>query len=119
MINVIMMIFDVNNHIIRTGRQIDHLAHPSLAQDSLRQVLYLDSIVLVSALERVEMDNSGEKPCAAIAFDSRLSEKAGYNDDSPAKPISRKKKNSRKLRNGESTSNRYKIMINHDIVGMC
>ena len=53
---------------------------------------------------------------AAIALDSRLSEAAGYSDDSPAKPISRKKKSSRKRRHGESTSSRYKIMINH--VGM-
>ena len=50
------------------------------------------------------MDNSGEKPPAAIALDSRLSKEAGYSDDSPAKPISRKKKNSRKRRHGESTS---------------
>ena len=57
------------------------------------------------------MDNSEEKPCAAIALDSSLSEEAGYRDDSPAKPISRKK--SRKRRHGESTSSRYKIMINH------
>ena len=62
------------------------------------------------------MDNSGEKPRAAIALESRLSEAAGYSDDFPAKPISRKKKNSRKRRHGESTSSRYKIMINH--VGM-
>ena len=62
------------------------------------------------------MDNSGEKPPAAIALDSRLSEEAGYSDDSPAKPISRKKKNTRKRRRGESTSSRYEIMINH--VGM-
>ena len=62
------------------------------------------------------MNNSGEKPHAAIAVDSRLSKEAGYSDDSPAKPISRKKKNSRKRRHGESTSSRYKIMINH--VGM-
>ena len=62
------------------------------------------------------MDNSGEKPRAAIALDSRLSEEAGYSDDSTAKPISRKKKNSRKRRHGESTPSRYKTMINH--VGM-
>ena len=60
------------------------------------------------------MDNSGEKPPAAIALDSRLSKEAGYSDDSPAKPISRKKKNSRKRRHGESTSSGYMIiMTNH------
>ena len=64
------------------------------------------------------MDNSGEKPRAdaAITLDSHLSEEAGYSDNSPAKPISRKKKNSRKRRHGESTSSKYKTMINH--VGM-
>ena len=64
------------------------------------------------------MDNSGEKPSAAIALDSRLSEAAGYSDDSPAKPISRKKKNSRKRRHGESTSSRYKSNYEINRVGM-
>ena len=65
------------------------------------------------------MDNSGEKPRAAIALDSRLSEAAGYSDDSgPAKPISRKKKNSRKRRHGESTSSRYKSNYEINRVGM-
>ena len=64
------------------------------------------------------MDNSGEKPSAAIALDTRLSEAAGYSHDSPAKPISRKKKNSRKRRHGESTSSRYKSNYEINRVGM-
>ena len=72
---------------------------------------------IVSALERVKMDNSGEKPRVAIALDSRLSEAAGYSDDSPAKPISRKKKNSRKRCHGESTSSRYKSNYEINRVG--
>ena len=64
------------------------------------------------------MDNIGEKPSAAIALDSRLSEEAGYSDDSPAKPISRKKKTSRKRRHGESTSSRYKSNYEINRVGM-
>ena len=64
------------------------------------------------------MDNIGEKPGAAIALDSRLSEAARYSDDIPAKPISRKKKNSRKRRHGESTSSRYKSNYEINHVGM-
>ena len=39
--------------------------------------------------------------------ESRLTEEAGYNDDSTAKPIPRKKKNTRKRRHGELTESRY------------
>ena len=53
------------------------------------------------------MAESVEKPVGAIALDSRLAEEAGYSDDSTAKPISRKKKNTRKRRHGESTESRY------------
>ena len=43
-------------------------------------------------------------PVGAIALDSRLAaEKAGYSEDFTAKPISRKKKTTRKRRYGEST----------------
>ena len=49
------------------------------------------------------MAKSVEKPVGAIALDSRLAEEAGYSDDSTAKHISRKKKNTRKRRHGEST----------------
>ena len=48
-----------------------------------------------------------EKPVGAIALDGRLAEEAGYSDDSNAKPISRKKKNTRKRRHGELTGSRY------------
>ena len=43
------------------------------------------------------------EPVGAIAFDSRLAEEARHSDDSAAKPISRKKKSTRKRLNGEST----------------
>ena len=47
--------------------------------------------------------------------ESRLTEEAGYNDDSTAKPIARKKKSTRKRRYGESTKNRYsnKLLKNY------
>ena len=41
------------------------------------------------------------------AMESRLAEGAGYSDDSTAKPIARKKKNTRKRRHGELTESRY------------
>ena len=48
------------------------------------------------------------EPVGAIAMDTRLAaEEAGYSDDSTAKRISRKKKNTRKRRHGESTESRY------------
>ena len=53
------------------------------------------------------MAESVEKPVGAIALDSRLPEEAGHSDDSTAKPISRKKKTTRKRRHGESTESRY------------
>ena len=43
------------------------------------------------------------EPVVAIALDSCLAEEAGYSVDSTAKPISRKKKTTRKRRYGEST----------------
>ena len=50
------------------------------------------------------MAESVGKPLGAIALDSRLAaEEAGYSDDSTAKPISRKKKTTRKRHHGEST----------------
>ena len=55
------------------------------------------------------MAKSVEKPIGAIALDSRLAEEAGY---STTKPISRKKKHTRKRRHGESTENRYSAIIN-------
>ena len=47
--------------------------------------------------------------------ESRLTEEAGYNDDSTAKPIARKKKSTRKRRYGESTKSRYsnKLLKNY------
>ena len=44
-----------------------------------------------------------EKPAGAIdiALDNRLPEEAGYSDNSIARPISRKKKTTRKRRHGE------------------
>ena len=57
------------------------------------------------------MAESVEKPVGAIAVDSRLTEEAGYSDDSTAaKPISKKKKTNRKRRYGESTDS-YSIYI--------
>ena len=53
------------------------------------------------------MADSVEKPVDPIALDSRLAEEAGYSDNSTAKPISRKKKTTRKRRHGESTESRY------------
>ena len=51
------------------------------------------------------------KPVDAIALDSRLAVKeAGYSDDSTAKPISRKKKTTRKRRYGESTESTVDTM---------
>ena len=50
-----------------------------------------------------------ENPVGAL--ESCLAEKleAGYSDDSTAKPIARKKKNTRKRRHGESTESRYNL----------
>ena len=57
----------------------------------------------MSTLERIEMAES-VKPVGAIALDSRLAaEEAGYSEDSTARPISRKKKTTRKQRHGKST----------------
>ena len=50
------------------------------------------------------MAESIGKPVGAFAYDSRLAaEEAGYSDDSTTKPISRKKKTTRKRCHGEST----------------
>ena len=58
------------------------------------------------------MAESVGKPVGAIAFDSRLAaEEAGYSDDSTAKPISRKKKTTRKRRHGESRESTVAIII--------
>ena len=46
-------------------------------------------------------------PIGAIALESDLAKEAGYSDDSTAKPIAIKKRNSRKRRHGESTESRY------------
>ena len=49
------------------------------------------------------MAGSVESSVDPIAFDSRLAaEEAGYSEDSTAKPISKKKKTTRKRRHGES-----------------
>ena len=60
------------------------------------------------------------EPVVAIALDSCLAEEAGYIVDSTAKPISRKKKTTRKRRYGESTYSRYngdiKLML---IISAC
>ena len=53
------------------------------------------------------MAENEENPVGAIALESRLAEEAGYSDDSAAKPIARKKKNTRKRRHGESTESGY------------
>ena len=53
------------------------------------------------------MAESEENPIGSIALESRLAEGAGYSDDSTAKPIARKKKNTRKRRHSESTGSRY------------
>jgi hypothetical protein len=58
-------------------------------------------------LESIEMAESTENPVGAIALESRLTTEAGDSDDSTAKPITRKKKNTRKRRHGESTESRY------------
>ena len=51
------------------------------------------------------------KPVGAITLDSRLAaEEAGYSEDSTAKPISRKKKTTRKRRYGESTESTVDTM---------
>ena len=48
------------------------------------------------------------KPVGAIASNlSGVAEEAGYSDDSAAKPISRRKKTTRKRRHGESIENGY------------
>ena len=47
------------------------------------------------------------EPIGAIALESRLPEETGHSDDSTAKAIARKKKNTRKRRHGESTENKY------------
>ena len=52
------------------------------------------------------MAKSVENPVGAVALESRFAEEAGYSEDSDAKPISRKNKNTRKLRHGESTVQR-------------
>ena len=49
----------------------------------------------------------GEESPVDVTLESDLAdedEEAGYCDDSTAKPMARKKKNTRKLRRGESTS---------------
>ena len=51
------------------------------------------------------MAESKENPIGTM--ESRLTEEAGYNDDSTAKPIAKKKKSTRKRRYGESTKSRY------------
>ena len=48
----------------------------------------------------IEMVERPENPVGAL--ESSLTEEAGYGDDSTAKPIARKKKNTRKRRHGES-----------------
>ena len=48
-----------------------------------------------------------ENPIRDITLESGLAEEAGYSDDSTAKPIARKKKNTQKRRHGESTESRY------------
>ena len=56
-----------------------------------------------------------EKPENPVgALESRLAEEAGHSDDSTAKPIARKKKNTRKRRHGESTEGKLLINYNND-----
>ena len=52
------------------------------------------------------MAESEENPIGAIALESRLVEGLGYSDDSAAKSVARKKKNTRKRRHGESTESK-------------
>ena len=49
----------------------------------------------------------------AIALESRLTEEAGYSDDSTTKPIANEKINTRKRRHGESTESRYSSKKNY------
>ena len=63
-------------------------------------IFALDKVSL-PVLERTEMAKKKEKPIGA-KLENRLAEEAGYNDDSTAKPIARKKKNTQKRRHGES-----------------
>ena len=58
------------------------------------------------------MTESEETSIGASAMESRLAEEAGYSDDSTAKPIARKKKNTRKRRHGESTESRSVALLN-------
>ena len=57
------------------------------------------------------MAEGEENPIGAIALESRLVEGPGYTDDSAAKPVARKKKNTRKRRHGESTESIKLILI--------
>ena len=55
-----------------------------------------------------------EKPENPVgALENRLAEKAGHSDDSTAKPIARKKKNTRKRCHGESTEGKLLQKINN------
>ena len=69
-------------------------------------IIFALDIVSLPALECIEMAKKKEKPIGA-KLENRLAEEAGYNDDSTAKPITRKKKNIRKRRHGESTESRH------------
>ena len=62
------------------------------------------------------MDKSVETPVGAIALDGHLAEEAGYCDNSTSKSISRKKKNTRKPRHGESKKNKKAVTIISTII---
>ena len=63
----------------------------------------LETRLSLATSERIEMAESVEN-LVAIALDSCLAiEEARYSDDSTAKPISRKKKTTRKQCHGKST----------------
>ena len=66
----------------------------------------LIDIVSLPVLERIETAEKIEKPVGA-KLESHLVKEIGYSGDSTAKPIARKKKNTRKGRHGESTKSRY------------
>ena len=63
------------------------------------QLISATPTILQLTQERMEMAKIPENPVGAS--ESRLAEEAGYSDDSTAKPIARKKKNTRKQRHGE------------------
>ena len=73
-------------------------------------IIFALDIVSLPALERIEVAKKIEKP-VGTKLESHLIKETGYSDNSTAKPIARKKKNTKKRRHGELTENTYSSNI--------